>query len=67
MVSGQEICNHLDLLERIISALQLRPPDLVRWFHRKGRLSRKDKANLETLLLSLTAEASPAEEARGEG
>jgi hypothetical protein len=67
MVSSQEICDHPDLLERIVNVLLLRPPELVRWFHRKGELSRKDKAKPETLLLSLPAEFLPAEEGGGEG
>jgi hypothetical protein len=66
-VPRQEVCDHPDLLERIINALQLRWPELVRWFHRKGKLSRKDKAELEMLLHSLPEEALPPEEERGEG
>jgi predicted transcriptional regulator len=66
-VSRQEVCDYPALLERIINALQLRPPELVRWFHRKGKLSRKDKAELEVLLHSLPAEALPPQEEIGKG
>jgi hypothetical protein len=65
-VSHQEICDHPDLLERIVNALQLRPPELVRWFLRKGKPSWKGKAELETLVCSFPVEVLSPEEERGE-
>jgi predicted transcriptional regulator len=60
-VSRQEVCDHPDLLERIINALQLRPPELVDWFYQTGILSQKDKAALIKLLPSIPDEALPSE------
>jgi predicted transcriptional regulator len=65
-MSHQGICDHPDLLERIVNALQRRPPELVRWFHRKSKPSWKDKADLETLVCSFLDEVLSPEEERGE-
>jgi predicted transcriptional regulator len=58
-VFRQKVCDHPDRLERIINAFKLRPPGLVLWCYRKGKLIRKDKAELEVLLHNLPDEALP--------
>lgn len=52
-VSRQDVQDHSGLLDRLVRTLALSPPQLVRWFHKQGRLSSEDRKELERILRSL--------------
>jgi predicted transcriptional regulator len=49
-VSRAEVCDHPDLLVRLVRVFRLTPAEFTRWCYAHGRLSQQDKAALHTLL-----------------
>ena len=59
VVSRTEVCDHPDLLARLVRVFRLTPAEFTRWCHAHGQLSRQDKAALHTLLEQLLDHPSP--------
>lgn len=58
-VSREDVRDHPGLLDRVVSALGLRPPEFAQWFYQKGKLSKKDKEELEKILRSIPDDTLP--------
>lgn len=60
-VSRQDVRDHTGLLDRLVRALGLRPPEYALWFYQQGRLSSKDKKELERILRTISDKDLPDE------
>jgi predicted transcriptional regulator len=59
VVSRAEMCDHPDLLARLVRVFLLTPAEFTRWCYAHGQLSQQDKAALYTLLGHLPDHPSP--------
>jgi predicted transcriptional regulator len=59
VVSRAEMCDHPDLLARLIRVFRLTPAEFTRWCYAHGQLSQQDKAALHMLLQNLPDHSSP--------
>jgi predicted transcriptional regulator len=50
VISQKDVREHPGVLDRIVTALGMRPPEFALWFYQKGKLSRKDREELEKIL-----------------
>jgi len=53
VVSRTEMCDHPDLLARLVRVFRLTPAEFTRWCYAHGQLSQQDKTALHTLLSHL--------------
>jgi predicted transcriptional regulator len=58
-VSREVVCDHPDLLARLVRVFRLTPAVLIRWYHAHGHLSPQDTADLRTLLQDLPDHCVP--------
>lgn len=59
VVSRAEMCDHPDLLARLVRVFRLTAAEFTRWCYAHGHLSQQDKAALHTLLDQLPDHPSP--------
>jgi predicted transcriptional regulator len=59
VVSRAEMCDHPDLLARLVRVFRLTPAEYTRWCYTHGQLSQQDKAALQTLLNQLPDHTLP--------
>jgi predicted transcriptional regulator len=58
-VSREAVCDHPDLLARLVCVFLLTPAEFIRWCHAHGQLSPPDRAALHTLLHDMPDQALP--------
>jgi predicted transcriptional regulator len=58
-VSREAVCDHPDLLARLVRVFRLTPAEFIRWCHAQGQLSPQDRAALHTLLHDMPDQALP--------
>jgi predicted transcriptional regulator len=64
-VSREAVCDHPDLLARLVRVFRLTPAAFIRWCHAHGQLSPQDHAALRTLVRDLPEQARPPTAQRG--
>jgi predicted transcriptional regulator len=58
-VSREAVCDHPDLLARLVRVFRLTPAAFIRWCHAHGQLGPQDQAALSTLLHDRPDQALP--------
>jgi predicted transcriptional regulator len=53
IVSRESVRDKSDVLAHVLDSLHMRPPEVVRWFHGRGKLNKEDIAELAEIIKEL--------------